>query len=1094
MKKLFFILLLSLLLVSVAWGQIVAWDFDGNDGNEVTVDATTNDTNLNISSISRGAGINPSNLGNAYSASAFTPSGTKTDAITGNDYFQFTIKADENYQVSLSTLDVTLRRSSTGPNTFAWQYSLDGFATGGIDFSDDVSYTSTSTNGEAQAQLDLSGISVLQNVASSTTITIRLYAWGASAEGGTFAIGRLSGNDLAIGGSVIYAGSTPIAEAPTFNPPAGNYISAQSVILSSATPGAAIYYTLNGDNPTDGSTLYTSAIQITESTTVKAIAYATGYIPSSVAIAEYVIETANHATIPYSQTFDTDLGDTYSYSVSGPTKTWYHTDGAAAVNGFNSGDTEEDWLILPGLNMNLNQYETMIFDTWGLHGTPGEDNYLKLYYSTNYAGIGDPGSAIWTEIPFTAPAEPDVWANSGLLDLSAISGTDVFFAFKYYAVSGNYTYWKVDNIDIYNLDPNQAVVTVSTSALSGFTYEIDNGPSASQSFTVTGVNLSGPISISAPANFKISSNELMWGGSVNLNPVGGTVAEKIIYVRMDSGLSGGTYSGDITISSSGVANQSIALSGSVTVPSAPVANLFFSEYIEGSSNNKALEVYNASGADVNLADYKLVLYSNGAATPGNTLQMEGTLAAGAVYVVANAGSNQAILELADVTSSVTYYNGDDAVALVYVPDESIIDQIGEIGVDPGSAWPVAGVPEATVEHTLIRKPTVATGNTDWALQQGTNAEDSEWIVMPQDNIDDLGTHTYNPGAQYAEMPVFDPPAGTYFSSVSVTITSTTAGAAIRYTTDGTDPTATTGTLYSGPVSISSTTTLKAIAYAGGYEPSLVNTADYTITSSTQVADIATLRAQTTGSNVYTLTGEAILTFQQSSRNQKYIQDATGAILIDDNAGNITTTYNLYDGITGISGTLTLYSNLLQFVPVADPGEATSSNNVVEPEVRTLASLSAVDQAKLIKVMNVTITGAATFPPNAENLTATDPTASLTLRTFQGADYAGTAIPTDPVNLTCLVGQYSDTMQIGHRFLSDIEEIGGQLASPVVDLSLMDNMLYLGWNAVSGASSYRVEAADDPYAATFSVLGTTTDPGMLITPSSAKKFYRVIALP
>ncbi|MDD5316146.1 MAG: chitobiase/beta-hexosaminidase C-terminal domain-containing protein, partial [Candidatus Cloacimonetes bacterium] len=390
--------------------------------------------------------------------------------------------------------------------------------------------------------------------------------------------------------------------------------------------------------------------------------------------------------------------------------------------------------------------------------------------------------------------------------------------------------------------------------------------------------------------------------------------------------------------------------------------------------------------------------------------------------------------------------------------------------------------------------TVDTGNTDWAAQQGTNAEDSEWIVMPQDNIDDLGTHTYNPGAQYAEMPVFDPPAGTYFSSVSVTITSTTAGAAIRYTTDGTDPTATTGTLYSGPVSISSTTTLKAIAYAGGYEPSLVNTADYTITSSTQVADIATLRAQTTGSNVYTLTGEAILTFQQSSRNQKYIQDATGAILIDDNAGNITTTYNLYDGITGISGTLTLYSNLLQFVPVADPGEATSSNNVVEPEVRTLASLGAADQAKLIKVMNVTITGAATFPSNAANLTATDPTASLTLRTFPNADYAGTAIPTDPVNLTCLVGQFNDTMQIGHRFLSDIEEIGGQLASPVVDLSIMDNMLHLDWNAVSGASSYRVEAADDPYAATFSVLGTTTDPGMLITPSSAKKFYRVIALP
>ena len=1073
MKKLFFLFTLSLLLVSVAWGQTIV-NFD--DAEKWTAGS---------------ASITSYAQDHIYTDGVFSATGGPALRNTTSDWdgysgalgsYSWRLKNEEpvDWRITIasggvSTFSMAIRRWDADPSpAFDLEYSTDG----GSLWVPVSAINNTSLDNSSDWKTFNGNIN-----SSNPNILIRLVATGTTE--------RIMIDDFTWIG---YSGGDPIAEAPTFNPPAGNYISAQSVILSSATPGAAIYYTLNGDNPTDGSTLYTSAIQITESTTVKAIAYATGYIPSSVAIAEYVIETANHATIPYSQTFDTDLGDTYSYSVSGPTKTWYHTDGAAAVNGFNSGDTEEDWLILPGLNMNLNQYETMIFDTWGLHGTPGEDNYLKLYYSTNYAGIGDPGSAIWTEIPFTAPAEPDVWANSGLLDLSAISGTDVFFAFKYYAVSGNYTYWKVDNIDIYNLDPNQAVVTVSTSALSGFTYEIDNGPSASQSFTVSGVNLSGPISISAPANYKISSNPLIWSGRVNLNPVGGTVAEKTIYVRMDSGLSGGTYSGDITISSSGVANQSIALSGSVTVPTAPVANLFISEYIEGSSNNKALEVYNASGADVNLADYKLVLYSNGATTPGNTLQMEGTLAAGAVYVVANAESNQDILDLADVNSTVTYYNGDDAVALVYVPDESIIDQIGVIGVDPGSSWTVAGTTGATVNHTLIRKPTVATGNTDWALQQGTNAEDSEWIVKPQDYIANLGTHTYNPGAQYAEMPVFDPPAGTYFSSVSVTITSATAGAAIRYTTDGTDPTATTGTLYSGPVSISSTTTLKAIAYAGGYEPSLVNTADYTITSSTQVADIATLRAQTTGSNVYTLTGEAILTFQQSSRNQKYIQDATGAILIDDNAGNITTTYNLYDGITGISGTLTLYYNLLQFVPVADPGEATSSNNVVEPEVRTLASLSAVDQAKLIKVMNVTITGDATFPSNAANLTATDPTASLTLRTFPSADYAGTAIPTDPVNLTCLVGQYSDTMQIGHRFLSDIEEIGGQLASPVVDLSLMDNMLYLDWNAVSGASSYRVEAADDPYAATFSVLGTTTDPGMLITPSSAKKFYRVIALP
>jgi len=218
-------------------------------------------------------------------------------------------------------------------------------------------------------------------------------------------------------------------------------------------------------------------------------------------------------------------------------------------------------------------------------------------------------------------------------------------------------------------------------------------------------------------------------------------------------------------------------------------------------------------------------------------------------------------------------------------------------------------------------------------------------------------------------------------------------------------------------------------------------------------------------------------------------------VIDDSNGVITTAYNLYDGITGITGSLNLYNGLIQFVPVANPGVATSSNNVVEPEVRTLASLTPDDQAKLIRVMNVTITYGSntTFPATAQNLTATDATASLTLRTFYNTDYAGTTIPVIPVDLICLVGQYNDSMQIGHRFLSDILPATFVPESPIVAITQSGDNVLLAWPDVDGANQYRIESSDDPYTG-YTTLGTTSDITYSTPASTAKKFFRVIALP
>lgn len=168
-------------------------------------------------------------------------------------------------------------------------------------------------------------------------------------------------------------------------------------------------------------------------------------------------------------------------------------------------------------------------------------------------------------------------------------------------------------------------------------------------------------------------------------------------------------------------------------------SVFFSEYIEGSSNNKALEVYNGTGEDIDLSEYTVRLGSNGGDW-GNTLVMNGILPAGEVYVIANSSAVSAILDIADTTSSVTFFNGDDAIGLFH--DGVLIDVFGTYQLDPGTAWDVAGVTNATKEHTLVRKQAVTTGNPDWPSSAGTNADDSEWIVYPQDTFRYLGSRVW----------------------------------------------------------------------------------------------------------------------------------------------------------------------------------------------------------------------------------------------------------------------------------------------------------------------------------------------------------------
>jgi hypothetical protein len=187
----------------------------------------------------------------------------------------------------------------------------------------------------------------------------------------------------------------------------------------------------------------------------------------------------------------------------------------------------------------------------------------------------------------------------------------------------------------------------------------------------------------------------------------------------------------------GVGDLTTYYSDTYDIPTAG-ADLFFSEYIEGSSNNKAIEIYNPTDQSIDLSAYKVYLYSNGSPTVSRTLQLTGIIASGDVYVIYNSSSVPTIQVVGDEASGVTDFNGDDTIALVKVVEsvDVVLDVIGQIGTDPGSSWSANGV--STVNQTLVRKPSVTAGDAN-----GSDAFDPsvEWDSYAQDTFTYLGSHT-----------------------------------------------------------------------------------------------------------------------------------------------------------------------------------------------------------------------------------------------------------------------------------------------------------------------------------------------------------------
>ena len=154
------------------------------------------------------------------------------------------------------------------------------------------------------------------------------------------------------------------------------------------------------------------------------------------------------------------------------------------------------------------------------------------------------------------------------------------------------------------------------------------------------------------------------------------------------------------------------------------SELFFSEYIEGSSNNKALEIANFTGGSINLSGYSLRRNVNGGSSWGSTFSLSGTVANGDVFVIANSNATAAITNEADITTGADalIFNGNDPVGLF--KNGTLIDVIGNFA---------GGSANFAANTTLRRKSSIS--------EPSTTYDANDWDVFPSDTFNNLGSHS-----------------------------------------------------------------------------------------------------------------------------------------------------------------------------------------------------------------------------------------------------------------------------------------------------------------------------------------------------------------
>ncbi|HTB81291.1 MAG TPA: choice-of-anchor tandem repeat GloVer-containing protein [Opitutaceae bacterium] len=606
-----------------------------------------------------------------------------------------------------------------------------------------------------------------------------------------------------------YTINSPPAAAPVFSPAAGTYAGAQTVTITSTTGGATIRYTTDGSTPSETiGTIYSGPVAVSANETLSAIAYASGFADSAVTSASYVILSPASAPV-----FTPAAGNYASAQVV----TLTSATGGAAIRYTTDGSTPSK------TNGTLYFGPVTISNTTLLRAIACESGFADSTVTGGTYTINTPADSLNVLFNFAASGNGGIYPVAGL-----VQGSDGnFYGMTSEGGSSNDgTVFKVTPTGVLTTlvsfngtngaDPEAGLVQGSDGNFYGTT---ESGGSASDGtvFQITPagvlttlVSFNGTNGADPEAGLVQGSDGNFYGTTVNGGSAGEGTAFKItpagVLTTLVSftGSNGGYPLAGLVLGSDGNFYGTTSANKGTLFKMTPAGVL--TTLVSFSGTN---------GADPEAA---LVLGSDG--NFYGTTVSGGSVSEGTVFKVTPAGV---------LTTLVSFSGANGAnpeAALVQGRDGNFYGTTE--GGGSGNKGTLFKMTSAGVLTTLVSFDGVNGSAPEAGLIQGSDGNFYGSAAFGGSSNDGVIFQLLLPSAV---APVFSPAPGTYASAQNVTITSTTGGATIRYTTDGSTPTETVGTVYSGPVAVSTTATLKAIAYASGFTDSTVTSGLYTIGSS-----------------------------------------------------------------------------------------------------------------------------------------------------------------------------------------------------------------------------------------------------------------------
>jgi len=659
-----------------------------------------------------------------------------------------------------------------------------------------------------------------QSLAASTTCSVT-YVFDPTTGGVLDESATLTDNNLNVSGATQALSFTgtglggSAVDTPTFSPGAGSYGPAQTVTISSGTSGATIYYTTNGTTPTTGSTLYSSPITVSTSETVEALAVKTGFTNSAIGSAAYVINgtVATPTFSPVAGSYGPAQTVTISSATSGTT-IYYTTNGTTPTTGstlysgpitVSTSETVEALAVKTGYTNSAIGSAAYVIN--GTVATPTFSPVAGSYGPAQTVTISSAtsGTTIYYTTNGTTPTTGSTLYSSPI----TVSTTETV---KALAVKTGYTNSAIGSA-AYTI--NGTVATPTFSPVAG-TY------SSAQTVTISSATSGTTI------YYTTNGTTPTTGSTLYSSPITVSTSETVEALAVKTGYT-----------NSAIGSAAYVISSTVATPT----------FSPGAGSYGPAQTVTISSATSGATIY----YTTNGTTPttGSTLYSSpitvSTSETVEALAVKTGFTNSAIGSAAYVINGTVATPTFSPVAGSYGPAQTVTISSATSGT---TIYYTTNGTTPTTGSTLYSSPiTVSTSETVEALAVKTGYTNSA-----------IGSAAYVINGTVA-TPTFSPVAGSYGPAQTVTISSTTSGTTIYYTTNGTTPT-TGSALYSSPITVSTTETVKALAVKTGYTNSAIGSAAYTIngTAATPTfspvagtyssAQTVTISSATSGTTIY----------------------------------------------------------------------------------------------------------------------------------------------------------------------------------------------------------------------------------------------------